>query len=834
MSFLQRVPFDTWVQRVLEVREKNTFRGMNKNPYVILTSAARVRQAKGTKVPKNEKQRLENLYKSVVNSPKEGEVTYNGCIIRNNSNVTELSYAKDKTIVGIDFNGKYIVVDGEQGKFLSTPIIEKVDIDTDGPNAAIKQGKVTIRCFSLKQLEMFSLFFMQPSMPVILEFGDGTILFEKEKYKNVLDKVYDTNGQQATMRSSVNECLIPKSWNDIHTQFFKYFKSPKSGIQAYNDNILKSIGSYDCLVGLITDFNFSYDQDGTYGVDLTIQAGNQISSALRTSTSVDKKISENPSSKDKKIIIDDNAIVDYIVSMLDLDKGALIKTMQKYPLDTTDTKDEYRGWIKKGTFNFVPKNSTSKEKNDSKTQYVSLGFILQVLANYQLYTQKQDSKLSQTFEIHIPTYKPDERKDRQEPIIPMLVSRNIISYDERVIYPHDNVPVVEYNKTKKQVELNTQKPTDGTINGVNFLIKSNTLKNPYDTQYEESWKLNNDNRKEKFSFANGMNIFISFNEVNKLWLQQVYRINFVYEILSLVNKNCYGFNNLVYAPSFVNGQSSIIDYNFAHSLETELIRTSITSSPFSQSAKKNNEIANQLYKFKIGPQHGTLYDFSLEMNLPDTLASKTVFNFGTELQNVQKLKSKNKKPEELTDEEKEELANDTIAEDVRVASRYQRTLLANTTDGWESFDWIMWKSVENAIKEQGSSPPQINPSAEKQEEAKQDEAAIKNNITANCVVFLIDANKRRTLVYKNLAFLQDKVYSKFEKKLKGAPAPIRVTFTIDGFSGLRVGQVFRIDGVPQVYNEVGCFMIEKMSHSIENEGWKTKIEASLVYNTNFV
>ena len=56
--------------------------------------------------------------------------------------------------------------------------------------------------------------------------------------------------------------------------------------------------------------------------------------------------------------------------------------------------------------------------------------------------------------------------------------------------------------------------------------------------------------------------------------------------------------------------------------------------------------------------------------------------------------------------------------------------------------------------------------------------------------------------------------------------PIKFNFTIHGVSGIRVGDTFHIVDLPTKYkNKV--FQVTNVSHSIEQNLWSTKIEASL-------
>ena len=113
--------------------------------------------------------------------------------------------------MGYDFSGKPIKCETESGRKISPVIIESLDIDTDGANNTLKTAKVTVRLFSLKQLEMFELFFAKPSMHILLEFGDNSmssdlnnVMISKSKYSDFIEKF---------KRSRINENMATSILN---------------------------------------------------------------------------------------------------------------------------------------------------------------------------------------------------------------------------------------------------------------------------------------------------------------------------------------------------------------------------------------------------------------------------------------------------------------------------------------------------------------------------------------------------------------------------------------------------------------------------------------------
>ena len=83
----------------------------------------------------------------------------------------------------------------------------------------------------------------------------------------------------------------------------------------------------------------------------------------------------------------------------------------------------------------------------------------------------------------------------------------------------------------------------------------------------------------------------------------------------------------------------------------------------------------------------------------------------------------------------------------------------------------------------------------------------------------------KTLIYTDKGFLAQNLDVDFnEKKATSALTFLEITIIIDGTSGINC-EVFKIDGVPEVYNMNGFFQVTNVKHQIEPDGWKTVVEA---------
>ena len=55
--------------------------------------------------------------------------------------------------------------------------------------------------------------------------------------------------------------------------------------------------------------------------------------------------------------------------------------------------------------------------------------------------------------------------------------------------------------------------------------------------------------------------------------------------------------------------------------------------------------------------------------------------------------------------------------------------------------------------------------------------------------------------------------------------PIELTMTLDGIGGLRPGNMFRVDYLPEIYKKYSYFVITQVGHTIGSGGWTTSVTA---------
>ena len=494
-------PMKKWVVEELENREKNPNKSNTKMPFVIMTSAAKIVKNTGQTTRPAVLEMVSNVLSGT------GSIEYQGCILSNHID-SNINYSMGETIIGYDFTGKLITATGEAGRKIPPPIIESVDIETSGNGNALKEVRVNVKCFSLKQFEIFELFFAKPSMHILLEFGDNS------------------------MSSDLNNVMISKSKYSDFIEKFKEFTNPTTKQFAeYLEICRKSNGSYDMVAGKLINYSYSIDKDSTYDVELTIAQSNEYNLALPKAFEVNYSTIETPNNKN--------------LDTFDEWKNQILNDLpglNKAYIDALTAKD----W-KNDFFNWGKTDETDIEKNASNEPYVSLRFVLNVLMNNITKGQKESDF---NFE-----YGGRFTNAASAPIIPINVHQNIISTSPKIIFPNKNLLKFNFKKDKPDIEIEAKEKVDGTINGYT-LYDNNALyfTTPENVQLKIDQITAGDER-----IGNALNIFIRYKEIGTFWEKNYTRKGFLIDILDMINELSFGYFKLIYGSIIERDKATVID-----------------------------------------------------------------------------------------------------------------------------------------------------------------------------------------------------------------------------------------------------------------------------------
>jgi hypothetical protein len=526
------------------------------------------------------------------------------------------------------------------------------------------------------------------------------------------------------------------------------------------------------VAGKVIDYSFSIDSDGTYPVQIKISQGNQMSLAIPI----------NIGNANSKIKVNDKPKPDEFTQWKEL----LISDLNLNTLDIT--KDEWQNEF----FNWGKVNDTKKDETSSLESYISLRFVLKVLMNYSLNDSKGYDE--NTFKFDIPKYKVD---GTEKEFIPIKIHKNLISSSEDVIFPNTNlvkfIGPVKGSKQSNVISI-SDKPETATINGYS-IVESGKVTMPNANGVGEI-EINPLVDKSDLRNGNALNIFIKYKTVVQIWKASYTRLDFIDGILKVLNTTSYGLFRLI--------RGSVVEVSSAGILDIKSINVS-------------NPPADRIYRFKPTTIKSIVRDFSFNFEMSNLVAGRTVFNSQRFLvESLKKLPAPD--PQKPTD------PNVKIPLPEDAYKNFDNSLFSNA-DGYYSINKIDLKALEKNWEEAVKNRTTAEPEKEEPNEAKD----ITEIIEEKSIKFKFDKNTSKTLIYTDSEFVKKSIGTAVEEQ-KSSLTPIDITITIDGMSGFSCGEYFKIEGVPEIYNQIGVFQITNTKHSVGTDGWKTTLEASFRIN----
>ena len=557
MGFPFLAPLKKWTTDKLEAREKNKEALHTLMPFVILSSAA---------VVTNKVKTTEEL-KKIYASGKYDSFDYKGCVIANTTDILK-NYQIGKTIVGYDLDGKPIEVEGEKNRRVSMPIIESVEIDTDGGNNTLKSAQIKIRVFTLKQLEMFELFFLRPSMRVILEYGWNVGIREK------LNLDISTN-----MFATQSHTKYIEKFAEIFSHKEDAYRIAKG---KYIQTLTDTDGNYDFMAGVVSNFSFQPAADGTYDVSLEISAGNELQLWMPV------KQSKDSNKAGKKGSDPNESPYQTWVNKLTAD------------LNNPNFKDKLfndaKTWEKE-FFNWGAINITQKDTTFSKDPYISMKLILELVNNMKVYSESKRMIWTNYYE--------DENLTK--PIIPVSSNPIIISPTIDFILP-GKLPFIGKSQDSKKKDIiildpNPKKREDALIYGKKFNLSDEASPATY-TMYDG-------NKKQipvPASTGNLFNMYFRYESFVSIYNGAYTAADVINSIFDTINSNMFGLCKL----------------------ELQKESDAQTGSPLIIIDKKlqalePKEEPLKIFRFKVGPLNSIVKEFSFNMELSTLMQAQALY-----------------------------------------------------------------------------------------------------------------------------------------------------------------------------------------------------------------
>lgn len=475
MPFPFIAPLKPWIETKLKNREIDSYTTHRLSPFVIMTSGAIVTN-----------DTTKGINEIIKNGPSGGK-TFKGCVISNQSEFSKL-YQTSKTILGYDLDGNPITIEREAGRKISTPIIQSVEIDTDGGNNTLKTAQIKIKCFSLKQLEMFDLFFLRPSMHVMLEYGWNTDIIKR----NI---EIDT------------KLFAKKNHTEYISAFSEIFIDVNKSKGTYLTTLEKTDGNYDYMPGKVTNFTYSPAEDGTYDIDLELSAGNELQLWMPIKQSNTHSTTKTTGKSDVSMYAE---WIQRIAS--DFEQSSLLDTL----------KDE--GIWNKEFFNWGILNDRDDTKVVSFNEYISFKLILELVKTNQLFKSNDTIILNYT-------------DSNGNFVIPMNSDKYMISTSEDIIIPN-KMPEFKFADKNSSLlvidDIKNGAGYNGMVNGKIFNLNDNKL--TAQITGSNTSLISDTNVK----YGNLLNMFFKYKTILQIYNESFTQADFINGVLSIVNDNTYG------------------------------------------------------------------------------------------------------------------------------------------------------------------------------------------------------------------------------------------------------------------------------------------------------
>jgi hypothetical protein len=738
--------FDDKVKEELKVRSEKKLTGLNRfTPFIWISSGAMV--CKGP---------LKDQIDSNVQSAQ-----YKGCVLTNHID-PKLKYPLKETVLGYDLDGKLITVEGESGLKVSTPIIESMEIDTDGENNTLKIARINVTIFSLKQLEMFELFFLKPQMTVVMEYGHNN---PDSQIKNSIAK---------------ESFLVGKNWKTYVDECIEYFypnaETYKDTRKKYFEKLKNTKFNYDFWIGRVTNFNITYESaDNVYKVTLEISSGNELHLWMPYKQNAARKDAQNPSSTATNTPAPKPGAETWMSELC----GKLILSEKSTQDFISKAEKEYA----KEFFNWGVTSQTTTTEAASKESYVSFKLILNMMNSMNIIKYGEDSV------VDLKVF-----KDGKDYCIPVTSHPSIISTNSNFIIP-GTLPTIVVNK-KRSIDLDIKTKLNYKINEKSF--NYDTI--PTITNEKSGTKPKLDG----FAFGNLFNIFVKTSYFVSLFKSTYTYADFFTAILGDINKLLFGTCKLeiVQPESDLKSGLTIIDKK----IPQQKIVTNDRS----------------IYRFKLGPTESIVHDITFNLEMSNLMQAQALYESQLII-----LKAKEN---ELQDPAKtqEKTAGNTFVSGKETFKYINQPNLDNLT----SIDWVNYKILDAKTPKYNKTPTTdgaVNDESEDSEsEAKK---KLDSVISTKSIKFKSQTTGGApvTLIYNDSTFVQ--AFISTQKKNTSVLTYLECDVTIDGISGLRCGELFHIDGVPETYNKNGAFQILNIKQSVQDDtGWRTTINAGFRYN----
>ena len=177
-----------------------------------------------------------------------------------NENLSELQD------LNVDSDTRYAYgVGGTDFGFSPMPGITSVNIK-DLNRGSIKKTTINIKAHNRNQFDIIDVLYLRLGYTVCLEYGNNIYLSSNS---------FNSNLEDFDKLNKVEDTLIDKYfWTVNGEEYSEFSKKIEAKRKEYE-------GNYDGIVGIISNFNWSFDTDGTYNITLEVTSVGDVIESLR-------------------------------------------------------------------------------------------------------------------------------------------------------------------------------------------------------------------------------------------------------------------------------------------------------------------------------------------------------------------------------------------------------------------------------------------------------------------------------------------------------------------------------------------------------------------------
>lgn len=215
---------------------------------------------------------------------------------------------------GIGPNGAYGLGGTEELGYRPMPGLTSVTVDTVGTLGSLRQANINFKVWNMNQLNTIEALYFRLGYSMLLEWGHTQFF---------------TNVRQGTNLGGTFEA---------NTYGIDPFTNPRKEViqQDIARRSFKLSGNYDGMLGIVTNFNWSFNQEGGYDCSIKLVGLGSVIESLRINLSYKMpSILFNRFQKEQKRIIDYQALL-----KKEREKNALLKQQQEQATATRVTREQ--------------------------------------------------------------------------------------------------------------------------------------------------------------------------------------------------------------------------------------------------------------------------------------------------------------------------------------------------------------------------------------------------------------------------------------------------------------------------------------------------------------